>query len=168
MKVNKDKEDLLSYEDAHELFYQDKETGTLHWKVSPAIRVKPGDVAGHVDSVGYRIVEVNNRAYACHRVVWLMHYGSWPKQFVDHINRDKADNRIENLRDVSNTINCRNHALRKVNKSGHTGVHWHKALSKWTAQINVGKTKKHLGVYEDLEDAVKARKDAEEKYWGAA
>ena len=168
MNVNKEKEKLLSYEDAHALFYQDKDTGTLHWKAPRAPRCKPGDIAGWIDNKGYRVVEVEGRSYRCHRLVWLMHHGSWPENSIDHINRDRLDNRIENLRDVSNMHNCRNRNLEVTNKSGHTGVSWHKASNRWTAQISVNRKVKYLGIYLDKEDAIKARKEAEEKYWSAA
>lgn len=76
---------------------------------------------------------------------------------VDHISRDKLDNRASNIRLVTQRVNTQNVSLRKNSKSGHRGVTWLKDLGKWRAVIG----KIHVGVYTDIEDAIKARKVAE-------
>jgi len=85
---------------------------------------------------------------------------------VDHINRDPLDNRRENLRIVTQQENCMNLSMRKTNKSGVSGVHWNKNRNKWVAQITYNYKIIHLGYFDNLEDATKARKDAEIKYFG--
>ena len=126
-----------------------------------------GKVAGHsrlTHGINYRVITIFDKHHAAHRVAWLYMFGEWPKMQVDHINGDGNDNSIRNLRDVSNEENHRNMKLQSRNKSGCTGVYMHNLLNKWTAQIrNEGKTI-HLGVFVDLDDAVKARKEAEQFY----
>lgn len=85
---------------------------------------------------------------------------------VDHINHMKNDNRKNNLRIASRTENNRNVQLSSNNTSGTTGVRWHKVCEKWIANITVNKKLLHLGYYDNFEDAVSARKEAEEKYFG--
>tara|TARA_R110000765_G_scaffold21534_1_gene55267 strand:- start:142 stop:627 length:486 start_codon:yes stop_codon:yes gene_type:complete len=87
-------------------------------------------------------------------------------QFIDHINRDPLDNRRDNLRIVTRQENNMNLSIKKNNKSGITGVHWHKGNGKWVAQIKYKNKKIYLGIFEKLEAARKARKDAEMKYFG--
>lgn len=87
-------------------------------------------------------------------------------EFVDHINGDKLDNRLSNLRIVTNQQNCMNRKLVSNNTSGVTGVYWNKGMSKWQAQIMYKRKYMYLGCYDNIEDAVKARKDAEKKYFG--
>ncbi len=83
---------------------------------------------------------------------------------IDHINGDRGDNRISNLRVVTSTENNRNKAINKNNTSGVTGVTWSKSRRKWIAQIHIGKIGKALGGFDRVEDAIAARKNAETRY----
>ena len=85
---------------------------------------------------------------------------------VDHKNHNKKDNRKHNLRIVTRSQNNMNRKLFSNNTSGVTGVCWNKAANKWAAHIRINKKRIHLGYFNDFEDAVKARKEAEEKYFG--
>lgn len=87
---------------------------------------------------------------------------------IDHINGDTLDNRRSNLRECTNTENCRNRADNYNNKSGYKGVFWytHCKTPKWVANITVDRKKIHLGYFENIEDAIEARRKAEEKYFG--
>ena len=85
---------------------------------------------------------------------------------IDHINRNPLDNRRENLRIVTVQQNCMNQGIRKTNKSGVAGVCWHKNVNKWQAKIAYKYKQIHLGCFDTLEEATKARKDAEEEYFG--
>ena len=85
---------------------------------------------------------------------------------VDHINHKRNDNRKSHLRIVSNAQNSMNRSLQSNNTSGITGVYWSNPKKRWTAEIMVGKKKIYLGIYKNLSDAVKARKEAEKKYFG--
>ena len=87
-------------------------------------------------------------------------------KIADHKNRITLDNRLSNLRIVSKTVNNRNHDTYRHNTSGHNGVSWDKAHSRWMAYIRVTDKQIYLGLHDDLEDAVEARRQAEIKYWG--
>lgn len=82
---------------------------------------------------------------------------------TDHINRNRLDNRKENLREVTRQENMKNKSMYKSNSSGHKGVKWNKNLNKWQVQITVDKKRIHLGVFEDIQSAIFARKQAELK-----
>jgi hypothetical protein len=85
---------------------------------------------------------------------------------VDHISNDKTDNRKSNLRVCKQNENCMNHSLNSNNTSGVTGVNWHKASNKWIVRIKVNYKTIYIGTFDKFDDAVKARKEAEEKYFG--
>jgi hypothetical protein len=93
-------------------------TGTFTWRVKRNNRTKGGEVAGYITSFGYRRIEISGASYAAHRLAWLYVHGAWPRHQIDHINSDRADNRIANLRDVTPAVNCQNqkrsHAGSKV------------------------------------------------------
>lgn len=88
-----------------------------------------------------------------------------PKKYVDHVNRNTLDNRRNNLNEVTPAENQQNRRKLRNNTSGHTGVTWHKQRGKWVAHIEVNGTKKSLGLYHDINDAVAARKEAESRYY---
>jgi len=92
-----------------------------------------------------------------------MVYGYWPNQ-IDHIDGDRANNSLHNLRDVTNQINSMNIKIPSSNTSGHIGVCWDKSRNKWLAHITVDQKLKNLGRFINKEDAVKVRKEAERIY----
>lgn len=85
--------------------------------------------------------------------------------YIDHINRDRTDNRLENLRSVSSTENGMNKGIRSDNTSGKVGVHWDKTRLKWCAMIGYNHKRINLGSFNNFEDAVKAREEAEKQYF---
>ena len=102
----------------------------------------------------------------CNKLLHRIIMGA-PEDFVvDHINRNPLDNRRDNLRIVTQQENCMNLTISKNNKSGVPGVCWDKDANKWVAKITYKYKRIHLGRFEKLEDARKARKDAEEEYFG--
>jgi len=100
------------------------------------------------------------KVYA-HRVIWAIVYGEWPKEVIDHIDGDPSNNRLNNLRHVPQVINTMNSKKRSDNVSGHAGVNWHVEVSKWRAYITIDGRYKHLGLFDDISDAIAARKAAQ-------
>jgi len=155
----------LTAEYLRSILNYDQETGIFTWKVSTSSRVKAGDVAGCPDGQGYLQISVQSRLYRAHRLAWLYACGEWPKLDIDHINRNRSDNRISNLRDVSRKQNGQNASKPSSNTSGYTGVSWHRRRSKWQVKITHSYKMIHLGYFSILEEAIAARKAAEKLYW---
>ena len=148
-----------------ELLHYEPETGIFTWKVGSANQVKAGNIAGSPTGLGYLRIVLQRRGYQAHRLAWLYVYGNWPEGQLDHINRNRSDNRISNLREVSNKQNQQNRSKPSNNSSGHPGVFWHKQHARWQAYITHNQKKAHLGCFTDIEEAVAARKAAEKLYW---
>lgn len=139
------------------------EAGVLINKVSRGSQARVGEVAGNADYYGYTEVGFNKRTYKAHHLVYYIKTGIWP-EMLDHINGNKSDNRIENLREASLTANNRNQKLQENNTTGVTGVYFSKNRNKWRTCIYDNSVNIHLGYFVNFEDAVKARKAAEVKY----
>jgi hypothetical protein len=127
----------LSQEKAIELFHYDAETGALQWRVQPdrngkVSAKKAGTLGRHT---GYVVVEIGRRKYQAHRLVWVMHHGPIQSGEIDHINRVKSDNRIENLRLATRSQQQGNSGVWRTNKSGYRGVTWNCASKKWAARV---------------------------------
>lgn len=155
------KELSVTYDMANTLFDYCKDTGVITRKISTNNRNKAGDEAGRINSQGYRCVSVNYIKIRIHRLVWMMHYGSWPDGEVDHIDHQKTNNRISNLRLVTHHENTKNTSKSKANTSGKTGVSFDKLNKKWESYISSGGKKIKLGRFDTVELAVEARKSAE-------
>lgn len=107
-----------------------------------------------------KVFGVNHRA---HRVAWALYYGEWPKGQIDHINGNRSDNRIENLREVTNQENAKNKRHIPC-ASGYTGIKVCHRSKRWRAVIKVDGKHLSLGHFDNLSDAIKARKDAERRF----
>jgi hypothetical protein len=146
-----------------ELFeYRD---GALYWKQDRGSQKCKNQKAGCLTG-GYlklRVRELGG-AVAAHRVIFAMHHGYFPQE-VDHINGNKLDNRIENLRSVSRSQNRMNAGKMRNNRSGCKNVYPHK--DKWCVSLRVGKKPFYLGIYKDLELADLVAHMAREKFHGA-
>jgi hypothetical protein len=154
---------MITQSELKELVRYNKDTGEFVY-IKPRKRIKVGDTAGRNHSKGYWVIGINGRQYLAHRLAWLYITGEWPSDQVDHINHDRSDNRWGNLREATNKINHQNRPMQKNNKSGFTGVFWEKAINKWRSQIKVGGKKIHLGVFDNLSDAISTRQEANNRY----
>lgn len=122
------------------------------------------ELNGTKTTKGYLLIATNKRQYLAHRLAWLYVYGEWPKDQLDHINGIRTDNRIENLREVSQTGNNRNMIRNRNNKTGIMGVYWCKQTQKWKVQINNRDRKEFGGRHDDFFEACCARKRLENKH----
>jgi len=146
----------ISHERASELLACDFNTGELTWKVSRK-KASKGSVAGCPNKAGYLKTFIDGKSYYNHRLVYLLYHGYFPENFVDHINRNKSDNRVSNLREVSRSCNLRNTGNPKNNTSGVKGVYFLKKENKWAAKIPLNKKMRSLGIYKSKEEAICAR-----------
>tara|TARA_B110000977_G_scaffold201223_1_gene294837 strand:- start:937 stop:1482 length:546 start_codon:yes stop_codon:yes gene_type:complete len=167
--INKDKEVALTQELLKGRLHYDKDTGIFTWldvKGNPH-RMR-GKVAGCLLTTGYVQIElrVNDKrcTYRAHRLAWLYEYGEFPKGNLDHINHVKTDNRITNLRIVTQAENLRNMSMSSRNTTGYTGVHFHKVTGKYCASVRVSYKQISLGYFENIEDAAKAAREGRAHY----
>lgn len=140
------------------LTYDESSPSCLRWKNPLSNRNKVGSVAGSLNKhLGYWQIIVNGKRTYNHIVIAEM-FGIYKEGLqVDHINRDRSDNRRENLRAVTQADNLLNKSKRADNTSGHTGVVWNKRKQKWHSSITVNKVTMSLGYHDKLDDAVSAR-----------
>lgn len=132
--------------------------GVLIWKIKRRSDNK-GDTAGDLNGQGYFRIMLNCKRYLIHRLIFLYHHGYLPR-FIDHIDGNPSNNKIENLRECSSRQNQFNSKTRKDNTSGVKGVHWKKGIKKWVAQISVNGKYKNLGSFSDIKDAESAVRKA--------
>jgi len=139
--------------------------GKLYWKYVKSIRIKAGEEAGRTDGQGYRTVRFNYKMYRTHHLIYLMFHGVLPK-IIDHINGNRLDNRIENLRIATESQNNCNKVRQINNTSGSKNVKWHERIKKYEVSVQINKERKYIGVFEDLELADLVAQMAREKYHG--
>ena len=139
----------------------DPETGDFTRIKSDNNRVKVGDIAGSLDGNGYIRIRFNLNRYLAHRLVWLFTYGKWPVNQIDHVDGNRSNNKINNLRDVTNQENQFN--ITKVRAcSGYMGVT--KLKNSWQAKISLNYKKIYLGTFDTPELASEAYQAAKLKY----
>ena len=153
----------LTAEKVRELLDYDQATGLFNWRVDVARNRKAGQLAGSLSTQGYVVITINGRTYKAHRLAWVHFYGHWPTSILDHINQNRSDNRIVNLRLADPIINGKN---RKPNKGreGLTGATFVQSRQRWVASIMVDKRRVHLGSFITHQEAVKAYAAAKEKF----
>ena len=156
----------LTQERLKELFIYDKLTGLFTRAIDKHYNAKKGDVCNCTHKDGRILINVDGKLYQAHRLIWLYVYGYLPEDGldIDHINRNRSDNRLKNLRCISHQCNVRNRGIQCNNTTGVTGVRYSKSHEKWIAQINTCKKNTYIGIYDNFQDAVKARWDSEVKY----
>ena len=140
----------LSQDLLHELFkYRD---GILYWKNSVGNQVTAGSPLGTMRDNGYLQGRINNKFYRVHRLIFLYHHGFLP-DLIDHIDGNRANNQIENLRRADSSQNAFNSKIPSNNTSGVKGVSWNKEKKKWKAECQHYKKRQLLGYFQTIEDA---------------
>ena len=156
----------LTVQRLRQLLHYDEATGIFTWRHSGR---------GHAASVragclnprwGYLYIGIDGRQYRANRLAWLYVYGEWPELPLDHINRNRADDCIGNLRLATKSQNAINAKRRTDNTSGYRGVTFAASRQKWQAQIHQNGHNKFLGYFDDREAAYAVRCDAERKMFG--
>lgn len=132
--------------------------GKLRRKVSAGNQKAGVETTGKLERHGYCRILVDGEHYLFHRIVWRLVYGDEP-EFIDHINSDRSDNRIENLRRVNKNSNCQHQLRPRNNTSGFIGVYRYSRSNSWVAKICVNSKSKTIGYYKDIKDAVLAYND---------
>jgi len=138
--------------------------GELYWK-NCLYKAYNGKKAGGIHQTGYWRLKINKKSYQAHRVIFAMHHGHMPKQ-IDHIDGNKSNNKIENLREATPSQNGWNRFLQKNNKSGIKGISWRKDCNRWLAQVRVNYKIFYLGLFEDVEKAKIALSEFRSKHHG--
>lgn len=152
-----------SKEELHDFFRYDPETGKLFWKVSRG-RIKIGDEAGSLTH-GYLEIGLYGSSYKVHRIIAKMFFDEFDESLlIDHQNGIKNDNRLSNLRMVSNQENLKNQGFRSNNKSGYVGICWYERYGMWKVQTMVNGKQIYGGRYLDINDAIKARDELYKKH----
>lgn len=156
---------MLTQENLKKVLHYSEASGEFRWRVASGTRAKPGDKAGFLKGVGgYWTLHIDGKHHKRSRLAWLYVYGTWPTE-IDHINLDKSDDRINNLREVTRAQNQQNRALHKNNKTGYKGVR--EIKKKWVASSYMAQIKgKYLGVYKTPEEAHLAYQKAAAQMYG--
>jgi hypothetical protein len=124
------------------------------------LRPGPAPLRSWPSGAGYSAACILGGNQYLHRLAWLYVHGRLPPVQIDHINGDKQDNRIANLREASRAENQQNRAIRRDNKSGHVGAVLHKKIGRWSATIRANGARKHLGMFDSAAEAGEAYRSA--------
>ena len=144
-------------------FLFDYKDGELYWKFSLSCKSPKGTIAGSIKHDGYRRIGLNKKVYLAHRLIFMMFYGYMP-EIVDHIDGNKLNNKIENLRGATKSQNCQNQKLPIDNTSGYKNVRWNKTKARWCVNLRVRNKNIHIGYYKDIELADLVAQEARDKY----
>lgn len=166
-------EKILTQSYLRECVSYDKDTGIFYWRERPRshfrtdrghkvfLSQKAGKPVGTFNKEKYLIISIDKVQYYAHRLAWLYIHGYFPSDSIDHINGDRGNNRIKNLREVTRAQNQQNLSGHKNNKTGIMGVFWCEELQSFIAYIQINKKRKHLGCFKSKADAINARLEAE-------
>lgn len=148
--------------------HYDPESGVFVWRhrLSSAGRAVKGcgKIAGALDAYGRVVIRLCGQLYFAHQLAWLYAHGKWPDNVIDHINGNRSDNRLTNLRDIPQSVNMQN---RRSPKAGHSlktlGVSWHEGAGRYRARLTVNRKELHLGLFDTIEAAQAAYISAKRK-----
>jgi hypothetical protein len=156
---------MLTVDELREVFSYDPERGALYWKVDSGARARAGMRAGTLGigkTLRYQLVKYEGQQYYTHKVIWALHHGLWASGEVDHIDGDRTNNSVTNLREVTHAENTRNARRRSDNRSGINGVCWEEKKNRWRVQIGKNGRIHQVGRYRDFFEACCSRKSTEQ------
>lgn len=156
---------LIDAERMKELFDYNPNTGVLVRRKSSGGR-KAGSATGTPNAHGHLVCSVDDSLFYVHRIAWAIHYGRYPQKGIDHINGNKQDNRIANLRLATQSENLMNACLHSNNTSGCRGVYFNKTERRWVAEISAYGRRYILGRFKDKDKAAVAYAEAANLYHG--
>lgn len=142
----------LTYEVVRDLLEYFPDTGFMVRRKNTR-GARAGQKCERINELGYSVICIGDRQYLAHRVVWLYTYGEWPNLPIDHINGNRSDNRVENLRLATHSDNQKNRKKGKNNTSGYVGVSWSASHKKWLSSTVLNGKSKFLGRYSTKEEA---------------
>lgn len=145
----------------HTLLHYDPVTGAFKWRKSNGTAAA-GSTAGWLHKTGYVYIGLGGRNYKAHRLAWMYVHGVDPAGLLDHKDRDKTNNRILNLREVTDGQNNQNKRVYRNNASGHKGIGWYAKRNAWRVRIQHEGVVRLVGFFKDIPSAVAARKAAEQ------
>lgn len=154
---------MLTQDEALKVF--NYSNGKLYWKIKSSYRLNIGDEAGYLKSSGYVAIAYAGKVYRAHRLIYLMFNGVIPKT-LDHINGNRSDNRIENLREATDSQNQHNRKVNSKNPTKCKNVRWIARIKRYWVALNVNKQCISLGYFKDLELADLVAQEARNKYHG--
>lgn len=154
---------LITVQRLRELLTYDPETGVFTWRVQRS-QCRAGQPAGTL-TYGYLHIRVEGRIYSAHRLAWLYVTGDWPRAFVDHINRDRSDNRWTNLREANKSQNNANSDVRESSRTRIKGVQTTKR-GRYRSKIKVNGRQHYLGTFDSEHEASQAYAEAARAAFG--
>lgn len=151
----------MNYYDENNRLCYNSESGLFMWMVSER-GVSIGKLAGCVSSAGYLVIRLDRKPYRAHRLAWFLVHGEWPQGEIDHIDGDRLNNRLNNLRVVDRAGNSQNRRNAPANNlsCGLLGVSWNKQHKKWQAKLMAHKVRHHVGYFSDPVEAHAAYMEA--------
>lgn len=153
----------MTADEVRRLLDYDPVTGVFTWRVNPGGKARIGKVAGTTDVYGYTIIRYRGKGYKAHRLAWIHHFGSEPAGLIDHINHDRSDNSIANLRDVDAHINANHIRPGIAGRSGVRGVSWFSQYARWKAMFQYKHKIHFVGHFDTVADAAAALEAARER-----
>ena len=153
----------VTAERLREIIDYDRATGIFRWKINKSITALAGQITGCKSTYGYLVIRIDDVLYQCSRLAWLYVTGEWPKNDIDHKDGNTSNNRFDNLRDVTRSVNLENRRrAMPVNKTRLLGVSVKR--KKFSANIQINKKHFYIGTYDTPEEAHEAYLEAKRKY----
>ena len=165
MATDKEVTSGLTTERLKQLLNYDSRSGLFTWEIKASSRAMPGGRAGTVRTDGYLEIQIDGTRFMAHRLAWFYMNGTWPREFLDHINRNRSDNTYANLRECSASQNQYNRPTNRNNSTGLKGVTFKKKENVWVAKIGIDGKSHRIGQYLTAEAAHEAyRRKANELF----